>query len=104
MTEFYFEDVSIEDVSGVLTARVDDVHKSNVLLGSIIAMQESHREQLLVPPDVSQYVPPEPPKRRAAAKRKTAPKGKAKAKAKRKVPAKKRAKSKTDRSKFAGRK
>lgn len=99
MTEFFFDDVSVEDISGVLTARVDDVHKSTVLLGSIVAMMDNHREQLLVPPDVSQYVPLEaPPKRRAATKRKTAPKKKT---AKRKTPPAKKAKSKTDRSKFA---
>jgi hypothetical protein len=99
MTEFFFEDVSVEDISGVLTARVDDVHKSPVLLGSIIAMQDNHREQLLVPPDASQYVPfAPPPKRRAATKRKAAPKKKT---AKRKTPPAKKAKSKTDRSKFA---
>ena len=88
MTEFFFEDVEIADISGVLTPRIDDVHKDAVLLSSIIAMQSNHKAQLLEGPDVSQYEPP-----------KTKPRGKAKAK--RKVAPKTRAKSETDRSKFS---
>ena len=93
MTEFYFADQDIADISGVLTPKIDDVHKNAAFLSSIIAMQETHKEALLEGPDVSQYEPPKTTrKKKAPAKRKVAPKKKAKAKTK--------AKRKTNRSKF----
>lgn len=96
MTEFFFEDADVSDISGVLTPRIDDVHKDALFLSSIDAMQDTYAEALLEGPDVSQYAPPK--KRKAAKKkavRKTAP-------AKKKAPkAKAKKKKSTSRSKFS---
>lgn len=75
MTEFHFAEPEVSDISGVLTPKIVDLHTNQLLLGSIIAMEDAHTEALLEGPDVSSYEPPK--KRRAAPKkkavRKTAP-------------------------------